>query len=357
MPEEHGPVVDSTSWLTGVLEVDKTSSVSWAIAFVITLAIVFLGMWVFVFCICAGVNTFTANLDDYKKGVNEFVDWVAPILPKDAWDVLKKMAQSFIETSLPDLATKVASVLESVGFQALMFMIYFSFWILEPLPVSGPVAQVFKSYLLLKTFVCLLFAGSMSLLLMCLDCKLWNLFFVLTFLLNYIPEVGAILSAMLMVPAILFDGHVPIKRRIMNVAFLAIFGTLIKIITGNVIEIRLYGTKGGQFMRMHPVIILALIMLCEELMGITGMFLAVPTMAVVKYYLVSAEMPGMVVNPLLVFIEGDETGPHKNFVDRQRSTGASSRATSSGSASSLRQSQSTSHGTHGSHQLEEGLIE
>ena len=51
---------------------------------------------------------------------------------------------------------------------------------------------------------------------------------------------------------------------------------------------------------------------------IKGMFLAVPVMAAVKYYLVSTDMPDSILHPLLVFIEGDETGPHKNHVERYR---------------------------------------
>merc|ERR1712086_141991 len=76
--------------------------------------------------------------------------------------------------------------------------------------------------------------------------------------------------------------------------------------------------RGGEFMRMHPVILMALMMFCEQLMGITGMFLAVPIMAAVKYFLVSADMPNVYLNPLLMLLEGDEHGPHKNFVDRHR---------------------------------------
>merc|ERR1712039_61577 len=51
---------------------------------------------------------------------------------------------------------------------------------------------------------------------------------------------------------------------------------------------------------------------------ITAMFLAVPIMAAVKYYLVSAQMPSVYLNPLLTMLEGDAHGPHKNFVDRHR---------------------------------------
>ncbi|CAE7524593.1 unnamed protein product [Symbiodinium pilosum] len=304
--------------LTGTLEMDKSSSLSWFLALILTLLLVSGGMWFFIECINLGVQSFTANLDDYKKGVEEFLNLVKPILPPSAWKELQQKISSFISDELTSLASELASALESLSFQALMFFVYLFFWIFEPLPVSSPVAEVFKSYLLMKTFICLLFSTLMSVLLLCLQCKIWSLFFVLTFLLNFIPEIGAIASAVLTVPAILFDGHLTMERRLENLIWLVIMGTAIKVFTGNVVEVQMYATMGGQFMRMHPVIIMALIMLFSSLLGVTGMFLAVPSMAAVKYYLVSTDMPEQFQHPLLIAIEGDATGPHKNFVDQQR---------------------------------------
>merc|ERR1712032_1713654 len=88
--------------------------------------------------------------------------------------------------------------------------------------------------------------------------------------------------------------------------------------TGNVIEIRLYAKSGGDLMRMHPVIMLAAMILFGELLGITGMFMTVPLMAAVKYYMLGADMPHRILDPLLVWIEGTEHGPHMNFVEQMR---------------------------------------
>lgn len=304
--------------LVGTLQVDKASSISWIVAFILSVAFMSGCCFVFVTCLIVGVQSFIDSIEDYKTGVNEFISYVKPLLTPEALDWLKTHAESFISNAMPALAAAMASAFESILFQTFMFVIYISFWIFEPLPISGPVARLFRSYLLLKTLVCLLFAGLMSVLLMCLKCRLWSFFFVLTFMLNFIPEIGALTVAFLMVPAVLFDGHLPMDTRLLNLLWLVIFGCLIKIITGNVVEVRMYATRGGQFMRMHPVIIMALIMLYYELLGVTGMFIAVPTVAAVKYYLLAFETPDTILNPLLVAIEGDEAAPHKNFVDTHR---------------------------------------
>jgi len=284
--------------------------------------IMLFGVYLFILFITLGVSACTMNIKDYQNGiqdiVKEFSTRFKHVLPDQFWDGLEKQVQSFVRDGLPALISSLMAQLQGITWSALLFFIYLFFWVFEPLPISSSVAQVFKSYLLLKTLVCLLFASLMSFILWCLACPLWHLFFIVTFVLNYIPEVGAILSAILTVPAVLFDGSVDVQTRARNVILLAIFGTLVKVITGNVIEVRMYATKGGQFMRMHPVILMAVMMMCSAILGLTGMFLAVPIMAATKYYMIVAEMPVRFLNPLLTVIEGDEAGPHKNFVDAQR---------------------------------------
>jgi hypothetical protein len=120
-----------------------------------------------------------------------------------------------------------------------------------------------------------------------------------------------------MLPAILFDGSIPEGQRHLNALILVILFAAIKTVTANIIEVKMYATQGGEFMRMHPVVMMALIMLCSSLLGVTGMFLAIPITAAAKYYMVTTSMPGVFLNPLLKLIEGNEVGPHRMFVDQQ----------------------------------------
>mmetsp|Transcript_48180 Transcript_48180/g.112730 ORF Transcript_48180/g.112730 Transcript_48180/m.112730 type:complete len:605 (-) Transcript_48180:240-2054(-) len=309
-PKRQGEII------RGRLEVVKKSPASWAFALIVCFAIVTLCVTVFVTLVSVGVSSLTAELPYYKTGVEELVNKVQPLLPKSIRSQLRTKVESFLNNSLPDLISGAVVAFENIGFQGILFLIYLFFWIFEPLPINNSVTRLFKSYLFLKTLVCILFGFLMSLLLLCLNCRLWSLFFIVTFLLNYLPEVGAIMSALLMVPAVLFDGRIPFEGRCWHALWLAIFGTLIKLFTGNVVEVRMYAKKGGQFMRMHPVILMFLLMAFYALLGITGMFLAVPIMAAVKYYMLSIDMPHQYRDKLLVFIEGDEAGPHKNYVEQ-----------------------------------------
>jgi len=312
--------ITPTSDCSGTIELNVTSAISWSISLVVTILVMFLSLWAFLWLTTLGARSFSAHFKDYQKGIQDFVTEIgtkfSKFLPPGSWEAMKQQVDNFVKNGLPTLVTGLAEQLEGVTWNALLFVIYLFFWVFEPLPVSAEVENIFRNYLLLKTVVCLLFATSMSLTLLFLSCPLWALFFVLTFVLNYIPEFGAILSAILTVPAVLFDGSVSdVGTRIKNVVWLAFLGALIKVITGNVIEVQLYATRGGEHMRMHPVILMAVMMICSAFLGITGMFLAVPLMAVSKFFMMSGSMPKAFRNPLLVLIEGDETAAYRNSVD------------------------------------------
>lgn len=309
--------------IRGVLNVDRSSSASWACAFVIVMSIVVTGMYIFYCAFYTGIGSVQSHSADYRRGFEEAFDAVQNMYPGSVTDAssLKKK----LEDMAPSVVQEMAAVVEDMSFNLLMFALYSMFWLFEPLPIKTPVARLFKSYLLLKTVVCLVFASMMSFLMWMLNCKIWSLFFILTFVLNYLPELGAIASAMLMMPAVLFDGSQTLQERQRNAVLLAVVGSIIKIFTGNVIEVRLYATRGGQFMRMHPIILMAMMMVCDTLLGLTGMFLSVPILAAVKFFLITNGLPDAFLDPTLVFIEGDETGPLKNLIDRRKSEAAPKR--------------------------------
>jgi len=308
--------------VSGKLELETSSWISWFLSVCIAMFIMLVGVWFFFECITQGVKALKQNTAAYETGVREFLISVTKIaqrfVPEDTWKDMQAQAQDGASSSLPALASDIASRLQSIGFEMVLFVIYIGFWIFEPLPVNDSVAQVVKSYLLLKTLVCLLFAGLMSMVLHALHCHLWSLFFVITFLLNYIPEVGPMLTALLMVPAILFDGNIELEQRKSNTITLMCSFVLFKLMCANIIEVKLYSSQGGEYMRMHPVVLMATMMLCSCLLGISGMFLAIPIVAAIKYYAVSGSMPHTFLHPFLICFEGDESAPHKNFIDRRR---------------------------------------
>jgi len=76
--------------LHGKLVIDKSSSLSWIVSLILTLAIMACGVWFFVAFIQMGVNSFRANLQDYSKGVMEFLDLIKPIFPQKSGRISRR---------------------------------------------------------------------------------------------------------------------------------------------------------------------------------------------------------------------------------------------------------------------------
>lgn len=317
---------DKLPVIRGELQVDSTHAVSYFVAGVVALSFVTGCIALFVWLIAKGTQALTHNVDAYVTGSKQFVDkiseFAANVLPKSMIRGMDTKARDTLSDKLPEMASSFLTTAEGLGFEVFLYLLYVLFWTLEPLPVNSEVSGVFKSYLLQKSIVCLIFATLVSILLLLLECPLWHVLFLAAFILNYIPEVGPIACFVLMLPMILLDGNQSFSARSSNALIFVIVFLVIKFVTGNIIEVQLYAKSGGDLMRMHPVVMLALMMLFEALLGITGMFMTVPVMAAVKYYMLNRHLPDPVLDPLLTVIEGSEHGPHMNYVDRNRNTEA-----------------------------------
>jgi AI-2 transport protein TqsA len=103
-----------------------------------------------------------------------------------------------------------------------------------------------------------------------------GMFGVLTFLLNFIPSVGSIIAIVLPLPIVLVEhgfGGVFILALVLPAA--------IQFLVGNVIEPKLMGDSLG----LHPVAQLFALLFWGAIWGISGMFLAVPIVVILKLFL------------------------------------------------------------------------
>jgi len=269
-----------------------------------------------------GVVSVENHIDSYKKGVEDFIkdmrDFTSHIIPAAQWDKIKDMVLDQITNIGKELAELSLSFIEDFLGQFFLFFLYLVFWLFEPLPVSEPIAKVFKNYLGLKTIVCFIYASMMAILLAAVQCPVWALYFFITFFLNYIPEVGPILAGVLTLPSVLLDGSITKTARYEHVTVIIIVGMICKFLTGNVLEVDLYTRFGGEFMRIHPVVLFVFFTFCGYQLGVSGMFVSIPILAAIKYSLVSQAMPDKYLGTMLVIIEGDKWAPHKNLYERHR---------------------------------------
>lgn len=304
--------------LRGCVELDRSSGLSWFAAVVVCMSFMIFAVYVFVLATSLGVDALMESTPVYARGVEELNAFgythLKAWLPADVMQQLNNSTTKFANTGLPNIAQACAKDLKEVGIEMMLFMIYVLFWVFEPIPMNSNVAKLIKDYLMLKTVACLVFGVLMSGLLYFLSCPVWHIFFVLAFMFNYIPEFGFALTLVFAVPAVVLNANLTILEREYNTLILLVGSFLIKVLTANLLEIHLYTTMGGQFMHMHPLVLMALIIFFQKILGLTGMFLAIPIAAMIKYYVHTAEIPGCYRNPTLKLFEGDDFAPHKHFV-------------------------------------------
>ncbi len=101
-----------------------------------------------------------------------------------------------------------------------------------------------------------------------------NLFGLLTFLLNFIPNVGSFISILLPVPIVFLSPSFTTLQAISAICIPAI----IQFAIGNFIQPKLMGNH----MKLHPVVILMALIFWGTLWGVVGAFLAVPITTIIR---------------------------------------------------------------------------
>lgn len=248
--------------------------------------------------------------EDYQLGAKRISNDTQVVLsliskqasPNMMHDITEKMLGA-VGDVLSFLVSAMVGNLTSTMVSMLMILLYMVFWLCHPVYIQESVAVLFKRYILLKTLASAGYAFCVWVLLHALGINLAVVFGLITFLFNFVPEVGPFLAAMLPVPVILFDGRLSNPWLVLSIA---LGGTLmLKFLFGNIVEVILIESQ--QDMKMHPVIILFLMAFFGWIWGATGMVLSVPLMAAAKGSMYV--LPPTYRNPLLMILEGDKRAP------------------------------------------------
>mmetsp|Transcript_129935 Transcript_129935/g.363665 ORF Transcript_129935/g.363665 Transcript_129935/m.363665 type:complete len:442 (+) Transcript_129935:116-1441(+) len=255
----------------------------------------------------------------YVLGANNMLGRIRALRAKLPDEIAGKVASRTLQTMEEIVSFLVGTVFEhiaSIMFEIMMTLLYMMFWLCQPVFVGETVTALFKQYILLKTFASVMYAFCIYMLLEVLGVDLAIVFGLITFLFNFVPEVGTIAAMLLPVPVILFDGR--LERPLLNL-MLALAGQFcLKFIFSNIIEVKLVERQND--FRMHPVTILFFVAFFGGVWGPTGMLVSVPIVATAKA--ASEVMPPPYRDAILVFLEGDKEAPAR-FRRRKRSRGTS----------------------------------
>lgn len=252
-----------------------------------------------------GWSHYQDGLGNVLNSVKKIVGKLArsDLLPPGIIDHMSAKALTGLEDIL---SAGLSFILENVTSSisgGLMMLLYMMFWLCQPMQIGQQTSGIFKHYILLKSLASVGYASCVWLLLHLLNIDLAVVFGLITFLFNFVPEVGPFLAMVLPVPIVLFDGR--LKSPMVSLAMLLSGNMLLKCLWGNIIEVKI--VESQQELKMHPVVILFFVAFFGYIWGPTGMLLSVPAVAVIKasMHLIPEEYR----NPMLILLEGDQEAP------------------------------------------------
>jgi AI-2 transport protein TqsA len=124
----------------------------------------------------------------------------------------------------------------------------------------------------------------------------------LAFLLNFIPNLGAVVATILPLPLVFLDPHLSIVAKLLALGI----PTLIQVGIGSFVQPRMMGHS----LELHPVVLLLALLFFTMIWGLGGAFLATPLTAVVK--IIFEKIPA--TRPLASVLAGN-LGPLADTID------------------------------------------
>jgi AI-2 transport protein TqsA len=230
------------------------------------------------------VQGFDNMWDSVSEKVQDIPGWdkVQERLGVDHDQLSQRVANSFtsaLGTAITGLTGNVLSLLS----QSLVVILFLGFMIgggeTKAEPASGVwavVASQIKHYVVAQTFVSAVTGILIALTLGIIGVDLAMVFGLLAFVLNFIPNIGSMISTLLPLPVVIFSPSLTFTEKLLAI----IIPGVIQFVTGNILNPKVMANS----LDLHPVVILLMLMLWGALWGGVGMFLATPITAMMKIF-------------------------------------------------------------------------
>eukprot|EP00746_Dinoflagellata_sp_MGD_P161066 gnl/MRDRNA2_/MRDRNA2_88091_c0_seq1.p1 gnl/MRDRNA2_/MRDRNA2_88091_c0~~gnl/MRDRNA2_/MRDRNA2_88091_c0_seq1.p1 ORF type:complete len:450 (+),score=68.78 gnl/MRDRNA2_/MRDRNA2_88091_c0_seq1:80-1429(+) len=276
------------------------------VAVVVVLALVSSMVWLFLLICLEEAEQLSTNASIYTDGLRELYTSALRTFNNTAAQLPEQMAENFrkqvsvldlsagkipawVQTAqdwFAELANSLISSLGTLSTQVVLCFLYVLFALCQPPKgeLPGQIEAIVRRFIFLKTLTNALFAVCVALLLWMLDVDLAGLFGLLSWFLNFIPELGPFISMALPLPLVMLDSRMRVDERLRIVLLILVGQLIIKFIVGNIIETYLFG-HDARFGEVHPVVVMLFAMLCGEIWGAFGMLVSVPLLALLKLLL------------------------------------------------------------------------
>ncbi|OWY70932.1 hypothetical protein B7486_15155 [cyanobacterium TDX16] len=239
----------------------------------------------------ASVSEMSQHAGEYEGELAHLLDDIAARLPVEQMGIEPEKLKSIVTVSRESVQKLAGSLIGSImtvfsnGMLVLIFMLFMMAGKRTP-PKSGSILEQLetqiKSYLVTKVLVSGATGILVGLVLKVIGVRFALAFGVLTFLLNFIPNIGSVIATLLPLPVVVLNPELGTFAKI----FAIMIPGGIQIVIGNVVEPRMMGKS----LNLHPVVVLLGLIFFGMIWGIIGMFLATPIVALVKIILERIEL-------------------------------------------------------------------
>ncbi|WP_425396283.1 AI-2E family transporter [Aeoliella sp.] len=234
------------------------------------------------------------------------------IAPTDSEHASLKRLNDYLSSRLSSVILLGANELLTVLSSGLLVMIFLFFMLLGGSQVRLPENNIWRDvdahvrkYIVAKTVISLITGFVFGMVLWLFGVPLAFVLGVLAFLLNFIPNLGPIISSLLPVPLVwvlveaTWADQPGADMGLVKAIVVIVLAASVQFISGNVFEPKI---MGDQF-RLHPIAILLSLMFWYMIWGLVGAFLAVPITSALK--IVFAELES--TRPAADLLEGNLT--------------------------------------------------
>jgi len=221
-----------------------------------------------------------AQADLYRSRVLDLIGRVNHLLPSvvadklDAASIRNQLAQVPVLSLLRGITGDIFGLIGN----STLVMIFTLFLLAgDPAKIENKIVREFQGkvsrYVVAKIFVSALTASITLLVFIFVGADLAMMFAILTFLLNFIPNIGSIIAMLIPLPVLFLQFG-------FGVRFWVVLGVcgLAQFLIGNILEPKMLGDS----LDLHPVTVLLFLMFWGLVWGVPGMFLAVPITSLLK---------------------------------------------------------------------------
>ncbi len=238
----------------------------------------------------SSINTFTDNLPEYQANLKGQTAHLLTWLSSNGVEISNKTFFKYLNPSQAmDMVGVALSSLKLILTNTFFIIFTVIFMLIEatqlPLKLKyilrdskvsvdsfSEFLKSVKDYLAIKTYVSLATAILVSIFLYILGVDFALLWGLVTFLLNYIPNIGSIMAAIPPILMALIQGN-PTTAFIVAIGYI-----VINIVMGNIIEPKFMGDGLG----ISPLVVFLSLVFWGWILGATGMFLSIPLTIMIK---------------------------------------------------------------------------